>query len=70
MKNKLQNMKIMTINIEDISDKDGKGYYAKIEELKITVMADTMNELFDAIKSSIAVKNANTPPHPESEQNL
>lgn len=50
-------MKIMTINIEDISDKSGAGYYAKIDELKVTVMADTIDELFDAIKSSVELKN-------------
>ncbi len=49
-------MKIMTIKIEDIGDKSGRGYYARIEELKITVMADSIEELFDAIKSSIDLK--------------
>lgn len=59
--NNVRKMKIMTINIEDISDKDGSGYYAKIAELKMTVMADTIPELLDAIKSSIELKKDQSP---------
>lgn len=56
MKHNAPAMKIMTIQIQDISDESGKGFYANVKELDITVMADSMEELFQALQSTIALK--------------
>lgn len=44
----------LTINIEEISDKEGTGYCAKIPELNNSIIcADTIEELFTLIPEAM-----------------